>query len=208
MDLPYQQLGSCEREQLHRWIVRAVRGAARRLRAGNWELRAQWLRYRGVETAARALLRARPELAIRILRASGASIGDGTTIRPPVHILNPRAGFSQLSIGRDVWIGPDVLLDLAAPIDIGDRATLSARASVVTHIDVGASCVSQSHPPAAGPVTIADDAYLGTAATVLHGCSVGEAALVAAASLVRRSVPARTVVAGIPARPVREISQR
>ena len=41
--------------------------------------------------------------------------------------------FSHLRVGEGAWIGPDVLLDLAAPLRIGDRATLSARTSVVGH---------------------------------------------------------------------------
>ncbi len=187
-------------------VLRYIAGAARRLQRASWDLRAQWYRVRGEEAAARALLTAPPGLAERILRALGASIGRGTSLRPPIHVLNPQAGFCHLSIGREVWVGPDVLLDLKAPIEIRDRATLSARTAIVTHLDVGASRLARSFPREAAPVVIDEDAYLGTGATVLHGIHIGAGALIAASALVNASVAADTLVAGVPARPIREIA--
>ena len=54
------------------------------------------------------------------------------------------------------------------------------------------------------PVTIGDRVWIGCRATVLKGVTIGDGAVVAACSVVTRDVPPRALVAGNPARVVRE----
>ena len=54
------------------------------------------------------------------------------------------------------------------------------------------------------PVTLEDRVWLGNRSIVLKGVTIGHDAVVAAGSVVTRDVPPRTVVAGVPARVVRE----
>jgi acetyltransferase-like isoleucine patch superfamily enzyme len=56
------------------------------------------------------------------------------------------------------------------------------------------------------PVTIADDVWIGMRAMILKGVNIGRGAVVAAGAVVTRDVPAMTVVAGNPARFVKEIT--
>lgn len=53
-------------------------------------------------------------------------------------------------------------------------------------------------------VTIGNDVWIGHGAIILPGRSVGDGAIVAAGAVVTKDVPAYTIVAGVPARPVRE----
>lgn len=55
------------------------------------------------------------------------------------------------------------------------------------------------------PVVIEDDVWIGEYATVLKGVTVGKGAIVAAHAVVTRNVPPYTVVAGNPARVVKEL---
>ena len=57
------------------------------------------------------------------------------------------------------------------------------------------------------PVHIAQGAWLGANATILPGVTVGEYAVVAAGAVVSRDVPARTVVAGVPAAALRTLPE-
>lgn len=138
--------------------------------------------------------------AVQLLARTGARVGEGTRIVEGLVVRNAGTSFSHLSIGQDCHVGAQVFMDLAAPISLGDRVTISMRATLLTHTDVGDSRCGLPHQLAA--VRIEDDAYIGAGATLLAGVTVGAGAVVAAGALVHRDVAPRTIVAGVPARPI------
>ena len=95
-------------------------------------------------------------------------------------------------IGQGVWIGYDVIVETSCPhlVTIGDRVSIGIRATIIAHFreQVG--------------VTIEDDAIVGPGAIVLPNVTIGRGAVVTAGSVVTKSVPAKTVVQGNPARPI------
>lgn len=144
-----------------------------------------------------------PRLVPRFLRRYGAQIGDDVRIGSPLLVHNANRSFANLSVGDGVFIGRDCMLDLKDRIEIGDRATISMRVTIVTHMDVGrSSWRTRGYANTQAPVRIGADAYIGVGAVLLEGVEIGEGALVGACSLVRQSVPAGARVAGIPARPI------
>jgi acetyltransferase-like isoleucine patch superfamily enzyme len=89
-----------------------------------------------------------------------------------------------IAIGDDVMLGPNVqLISSGHPVDPATR-----RSQITT-----------------APVRIGRGAWIAAGATVLQGVTVGEDAVVAAGAVVTRDVPARTLVAGVPARIVRAL---
>ncbi len=58
-----------------------------------------------------------------------------------------------------------------------------------------------------GKITIQDWAYIGSGSHILPGVTIGEGALVAAGSIVTKSVPPHTVVGGNPARAICTIEE-
>ena len=78
---------------------------------------------------------------------------------------------------------------------------------ILTHTNVGyRDHPLQAHfPPMSGPVTIRRGSFVGAAVTILPGLTIGPEAFVAAGSVVTADVPPRTVVAGVPARPLRTL---
>jgi acetyltransferase-like isoleucine patch superfamily enzyme len=152
------------------------------------------------------LLRTSSPLVPEILRRYGATVGARANVLSPLVLHNGKKSFENLALGEDVHVGRDCFLDLKDRIEIGDRATLSMRVTVLTHLDVGASALSKrGYAPSHAPVKIGADAYVGAGATLLAGATIGEGALVAAGALVRGDVPPGTLVAGVPARTIRKL---
>jgi maltose O-acetyltransferase len=137
---------------------------------------------------------------VRLMRALGAQVGDGTQVMRGLAVHNAGDGLGALRLGRDCHVGRQVFVDLACPVHVGDRATLSMRAMVLTHMSVGHSRCGRARR--AAPVVIGDDAYIGAQAVLMPGVRVGAAAVVGAGAVVTHDVPGGSTVAGVPARPI------
>ncbi len=142
-----------------------------------------------------------------VLRRFGAVVGDHCMIHSPLILHNADQGFQHLEVGEGCHIGKDVFIDLTERVTLEECVTVSMRVTLLTHFDVGRSPLKQStYPTHARPVRIRHGAYIGSNAVVLAGVNVGEEAVVAAGAVVTEDVPARSLVAGTPARVVRALS--
>jgi acetyltransferase-like isoleucine patch superfamily enzyme len=148
-----------------------------------------------------------PQLRAPWLRLLGARIGRRTILHDVRFFNLYRRGLAGLDVGDECFLGDECLLDLAEGITLGRQATLAERVLVLTHTNVGyRDHPLQAHfPSVAAPVAVEGGAFLGANVTVLPGVRVGERSFVAAGSVVTADVPPRTLVAGVPARPVRTI---
>ena len=141
------------------------------------------------------------------LRLLGAKIGRRSILHDVRFFNLYRRGLKGRRIGDDCFVGDECLLDLADEIRIEDHVTLAERVLVLTHTNVGyRDHPLQPHfPKMAAPVTIRRGSFVGAAVTILPGLTIGPEAFVAAGSVVTADVPPRTVVAGVPARPLRTL---
>lgn len=113
------------------------------------------------------------------------------------------------TIGREVYIADDLLIveELAerGNITIGDRVSIAPRVTLVTSSHPNHSRIRGFAPVSQGPIIIEEDAWLGAGCVVLPGVRIGRGAVIGANSVVASDVPSLHVVAGQPARTVREL---
>jgi putative colanic acid biosynthesis acetyltransferase WcaF len=132
-----------------------------------------------------------------LLRCFGADVGHDVHVFPSVRILIPW----NLSIGDEVAIGDGAILYALAPIRIGRQATISQYAHLCagTHDFTRADMALEKRP-----ITIGRGAWICADAFIGPGVDIGELAIVGARGVVVKNVPANVIVAGNPARVLRE----
>ncbi len=112
-------------------------------------------------------------------------------------------------VGRRVFIGSEVFIDDAVPssVTLEDDVTVIAQTTILGHTYYPRHfhrLLGDERTRDGLQTTIRRGAYLGLRSTILAGVTVGEYAIVAAGSVVTEDVPAYTMVAGVPARAIRE----
>ncbi len=118
----------------------------------------------------------------------------------------------QLIIGTDVYIGKHCTIEVDG--SIGDGTLIANNVGIVgrrdhDHTAIGAMMrhapwVGDPEGPDTGQVVLAGDNWIGFGAIILAPCDVGRGAIVAAGSVVTRSVDPYAIVAGNPARKIAE----
>ena len=144
------------------------------------------------------------------------SVGDFCHIRGEINVL----GTGSFEIGHHSFLGPDSRIWCRHKVKIGSHVLISHLVDIhdsSSHsLDWRArrseseGLFEHGNPQpgvdvAGGDVIIEDDVWIGFKSSILKGVTIGRGAVVAACSVVTKDVPAYTLVAGNPARIVREL---
>lgn len=128
----------------------------------------------------------------------------GFVVGGPIRIKHPRNVF----IGEDVQFAEHVFINARAPVIFGNHVRLSA------FVRINTGGLDLSRPPSerisgghrSAPVRIGNNVWLATGVSVNAGVTIHDGAVVGAGAVVTRDLPENFLCAGIPARPVRELS--
>ena len=176
-----------------------------------------------LRTAGGLLGKVWPALNARIRLRSATRVGRRVTLRGRPAIDNG----GTLTLGERVRLVSTVatLEMVTLPgghLEIGDNVFINYGSSLVAsnHVKIGDGCLIGTHvmvmdcdfhrvedkawDTAGLPIILEERVWLGNRSMVLKGVTIGHDAVVAAGSVVTHDVPPRTVVAGVPARVVRE----
>ena len=141
-----------------------------------------------------------------------AFAGDNPAVHESAFVAPTASIIGNASLAQDssAFYGVSVRADTAA-ITVGVGSNLQD--NVVLHADPGFPCsvgagVSVGHAAVVHGCTVEDDCLIGMGATVLNGAVIGAGSLVAAGAVVLEGtvVPPRSLVAGVPAKVRRELS--
>ncbi len=112
----------------------------------------------------------------------------------------------QLNIGSNVSVGFGCTLSCVNRVDVGDDVTIGDNVYIAdSHHEYGNPVLGVLNQPLlVGKISIGQGAWIGYGAFVAGDVSVGEHSVIGANSVVTRSVAAYTVVAGVPARLVKQ----
>lgn len=131
-----------------------------------------------------------------------ARIEPGAIIRDQVQIGDNAVIMMGAVINIGAVVGEGTMIDMNAVL--GGRATVGKNC----HVGAGAVLAGVIEPPSAKPVIVEDDVMIGANAVILEGVTVGKGAVVAAGAIVTEDVPPYTVVAGVPARVIKQIDEK
>lgn len=142
--------------------------------------------------------------AIPLLDTKGiqARIEPGAIIRDQVTIGNNAVIMMGASINIGAVIGEGTMIDMN--VVVGGRGTIGKNC----HIGAGSVIAGVIEPPSAQPVVVEDDVVIGANAVILEGIRVGKGSVVAAGAIVIEDVPPNVVVAGTPARIIKQIDEK
>lgn len=112
------------------------------------------------------------------------------------------SGRGAIHIGDRTFINQGVTIHSSASVQIGSHVLIADHAAVY---DTDFHELVPGEPVREQEVVIEDDVWIGRSAVVLPGTRIGRGAVVGAGAVVTRDVPPFTLVAGNPARVIREL---
>lgn len=137
----------------------------------------------------------------RMMKGLFKEHGDGFVFFP-----DDAFSYHTISVGNNVYIGPGASFSALKGIQIGDNVMFGPNVTIMGgdhNTELCGKPMIDNHAKRCGddlPVVIEDDVWVGTRAIILKGVTVGRGAVIAAGSVVTCDVAAYSVVAGCPAR--------
>lgn len=166
------------------------------------------LRNRGKVTFGRAVTLSRGVLVDGLSR-NGVSIGDRVSIGPYA-IIEATGVISSIgagcSIGSDSGLGAFSYIGAAGGVQIGSNVIMGQRVSFHSenHVHDDLTRPIREQGVTRKGIVVEDDCWVGANVTFLDGAHVGHGCVVAAGSVVRGSIPPRSIIGGVPAKIIRE----
>ncbi len=139
------------------------------------------------------------ELRTLMGRLIGKEMPEKFMLFPPIY-----ADFGRnISLGEGVFINSGCCFQDQGGVRIGDGCQIGHQVVFAT-IDHGID-PDRRHDVMASEIVLERNVWVGSHATILRGVTIGHDSIIAAGAVVTRDVPPMTVVAGVPARPVKSI---
>ncbi|MCW2601146.1 MAG: putative sugar acetyltransferase [Frankiales bacterium] len=160
------------------------------------ELQARWSLRHVDKRGKRAIVLGSP-----IVDGSDMQVGDDFKVWSG-HRTTLISGWGKLRFGDRVFVNVGTTIIAVEEIVVGDDVAFANDVYVMDSDSHGV----EGRPHRQAPVRIGDGCWIGARAMILPGVSIGKRVLVAAGAVVTRDVPDDSLVAGNPARVVRQLT--
>ena len=158
-------------------------------------------RARKITSQMNGAYRTQEEIRALFRELTGREICEGFVLFPPFYTDCGR----NIRIGNDVFINAGCCFQDQGGIFVGDGVLIGLQVVLATlnHDLAPAKRKNMFH----APIIIGNNVWIGAHATILAGVTLGENSVVAAGAVVTKDVPAGAVVAGVPAKIIKNIEE-
>lgn len=134
-----------------------------------------------------------------LAQLTGGPVHESVTLFPPLY-----SDFGKnITLGERIFINSGCSFQDQGGVTIGDDCLIGHNTVFATlNHDLDPSRRADMHP---SPVVIGRNVWIGSNVTILPGVSIGDDAVVAAASVVTKDIPEQSITVGSPARVVRSV---
>lgn len=138
-----------------------------------------------------------------ILKNLAKECGDNVYIGKYVIIKN----FEKLVIGENVSIHDFSYIEAKGGLTIGDNVSIAHNSSVLTtsHTWDNLKIPIKYNKVTSSPVRIHEDVWIGCGVRILNGVTINRRSVVAAGSIVNKSIEENSLVAGVPIKKIKDI---
>ena len=114
-------------------------------------------------------------------------------------------------VGKKVYLGEDLIVvstisESGCNIKIGDRVAIAPRVTLIVSSDANWSRLMTKIKPIRSTIILDDDCWLGAGVIIMPGITIGKSSIVGSGAVVTKDVQPNTVVAGIPAKKIKDIT--
>ena len=111
-------------------------------------------------------------------------------------------GCGTLTLGKRSWIGYRSVIGVNESIEIGNDVMIAYNVNIIdTNHDFSRTDIPMmTQGIVTKPIRIEDDVWIGSKAVILSGVTIGKGSIIAAGTVVTKSVPPYSVVGGVPSR--------
>jgi acetyltransferase-like isoleucine patch superfamily enzyme len=133
-------------------------------------------------------------------KAQFLGFGEGSSIYDSAIIIG------DVSVGKNTWIGPNVMLDGSGGLSIGSHCSISTNVQIYSHDTINWAVSGGVESYEYAPTKIGDNCYIGPNVVIEKGVVIGDGVVIGANSFVNIDLSAGSKVAGSPVKKVGNVN--
>jgi acetyltransferase-like isoleucine patch superfamily enzyme len=125
-------------------------------------------------------------------KAKFLGFGEGSNVYDNVIILG------NVKVGKNTWIGPNVILDGSGELEIGSNCSISAGVQIYSHDSIKWAISGGKESYEYAKTIIEDNCYIAPNVIIQKGITIGKGSIIGANSLVNKNIPINSKAYGTP----------